>query len=380
MEDGDTLVFGKVKLQVLETPGHTPESICIAVYDLAQDRDRPHGVLTGDTLFVGDVGRPDLLASVGVSAEELAGHLYDSITHKLLSLPDETLVYPAHGAGSMCGKNLSSETVSTVGLQRRLNAALQAMEKAEFVELVTADQPPAPAYFAYDATLNRRERVTLEKNLREVLVPRTATEVVELVGTGAQLLDVRDPDAFATSHVAGSLNIGLRGNYATLAGTLIDRSKPILVLADPGEEGEAVIRLGRIGFDEVAGYVDGGVAAFGGHPEHLRHTPRIGCGDLTVAQGDGSGPFLLDVRSPREREEKYIPGSRHIPLDALGERLEEVPRGRQVVVFCAAGYRSSIAASLLRREGREPVSDLRGGVQGWEEAGRELVRSPVAAT
>jgi glyoxylase-like metal-dependent hydrolase (beta-lactamase superfamily II)/rhodanese-related sulfurtransferase len=380
MADGSTLEFGNVKLQVLETPGHTPESICIVVYDLAKDPDRPHGVLTGDTLFIGDVGRPDLLASVGITAEELAGNLYDSITRKLLALPDETLVYPAHGAGSMCGKNLSSDTVSTIGLQRKLNAALRDMPKEEFIEFVTSEQPRAPAYFSYDATLNRRERVTLEENLAEVLVPRSATETLELVDSGAQLVDVRDPDAFAARHVAGSLNIGLRGNYATFAGTILDRERPIVVLAEPGEEGEAVIRLGRIGFDEVAGYVEGGISAFEDRPGQLRATPRMFCADLERARSGGDRPYLLDIRTERERGEKEIPGSHHLPLDLLPQRLSEIPREGDIVLYCAGGYRSSIGASLLRREGFERVSDLVEGVEGWEARGGELRRPEVPSS
>jgi len=380
MGDGASLTLGKVKLEVLETPGHTPESICIVVYDLARSPDHPVGVLTGDTLFIGDVGRPDLLASVGVSAEDLAGRLYDSITKKLLALPDDTLVYPAHGAGSMCGKNLSSDTVSTIGLQRKLNAALQAMSKEDFIAFVTSEQPRTPAYFSYDASLNRRERITLEENLKEVLVPRGAREALDLTARGANLVDTREPDRFAAEHVAGSLNIGLRGNYATYAGTLLDRSRPIVILAEPGEEGEAVIRLGRIGFDDVAGYVEGGVDAFREHPEQLRRFSRMRCADLAEAQENGGGPYVLDVRTDRERADKHIPGSHHVPLDVLPGRLEEVPRDRDVVVYCAAGYRSAIAASLLLREGFERVSDLVGGIGGWEQRGGDLVRTEVSAS
>jgi len=209
MQDGDTLEFPGLRLQVLETPGHTIESISILAFDLAKDAAKPHAVLTGDTLFIGDVGRPDLRASLGWSANDLGVHLYHSLHAKLLTLPDATLVYPAHGAGSLCGKQLSSDTVSSLGDQRRLNYALQPMSKEEFIRLVTADQPDAPAYFTFDAILNTRERATLDSNLEQVLHPIHLDEVLRMGDAGAQVLDVRDPAEYAKGHLAGSINIGL---------------------------------------------------------------------------------------------------------------------------------------------------------------------------
>ena len=232
--DGETLELGQVRLQILETPGHTPEAISVLVYDLDQDAQHPHAVLTGDTLFIGDVGRPDLMASSGITADALAGMLYDSLHQKLLPLPDATLVYPAHGAGSMCGRNLSTDTVSPLGVQKRYNYALQPMSKADFIRLVTADQPETPAYFAYDALLNRRERPTLDQALARELNPLALDEVLRLLQTGAQVLDVRDPADFEGAHLAGSINIGLGGSYATWAGTLLERDKPIVLVAEPG--------------------------------------------------------------------------------------------------------------------------------------------------
>src|SRR5271154_1751676 len=255
MGDGDKLEFPGLRLQILETPGHTIESISILVFDLQKDPDRPYAVLTGDTLFIGDVGRPDLRASLGWTANDLGAHLYDSLHNKLLTLTDETLVYPAHGAGSLCGKQLSSDTVSSLGDQRRMNYALQPMSKEEFILLVTADQPDAPQYFNYDAILNTRERVTLDSNLERVLQPVSLDEVIQLGDAGAQLLDVRDAAEFAKGHVVGSINIGLGGQYATWAGTVLDRTKPIVIVAEPGREKEAALRLGRIGFDHVTGYL-----------------------------------------------------------------------------------------------------------------------------
>lgn len=272
---GDTLDFGRVRLEILETPGHTPEAISILVYDLDQHPEHPHAVLTGDTLFIGDVGRPDLMASVGRSSTELAGMLYDSLREKLLPLPDETLVYPAHGAGSMCGKNLSSDTFSTLGTQRLFNYALQPMSKDEFIALVTADQPEAPPYFSYDAMLNRRERPTLEQTLHQVLKPLTLDEVLRQMNAGAQVLDVRDAADFEAGYLHGSVNVGLQGNFATWAGTVLEQGTPIVLIAPLGHEEEAAMRLGRIGFDHVVGYLSGGAEALRTKPELIRSIERM---------------------------------------------------------------------------------------------------------
>ena len=259
LADGDALELGRVRLVALETPGHSPESISILVYDLDTDEEQPRAVLTGDTLFIGDVGRPDLRASLGWSAEELGSLLYDSVREKLLPLPDETLVYPAHGAGSLCGKNLSTDTVSTIGVQRRYNYALQPMSREEFVRVVTADQPDSPAYFTYDAVLNAKERPTLDQALDEGLRPLSLEAVLELAGRGGQLLDTRSTVAYEGAHLAGSVNIGLDGSFATWSGTLLDHDLPIVIVAAPDRVVEAATRLGRIGFDGVAGYLEGGM-------------------------------------------------------------------------------------------------------------------------
>ncbi|HZI93095.1 MAG TPA: MBL fold metallo-hydrolase, partial [Patescibacteria group bacterium] len=211
LKDGDTIELGSVRLKILETPGHTPEGISILAYDLNASADKPHAVLTGDTLFIGDVGRPDLMASIGITADDLAGMLYDSLRGKLMALPDETLLYPAHGAGSMCGKNLSTDTVSTIGAQRQYNYALQPMSKEAFVRMVTADQPEAPRYFAHDAELNRSERATLDTMLERALAPLGLDEMLKLREAGARVLDVRDPAEFEGAHLDGSVNIGLGG-------------------------------------------------------------------------------------------------------------------------------------------------------------------------
>jgi hydroxyacylglutathione hydrolase len=375
MKDGDSLRLGDdVTLKVLETPGHTVESISIVVFDakageIAGEETVPWAVLTGDTLFVGDVGRPDLRASLGWAAEELAGMLYDSLHGKLLALPDATLVYPAHGAGSLCGKSLGSENVSTIGAQRRLNYALQPMSKEQFVRLVCADQPDAPPYFAYDAVLNTKERATLEKALEESLKPLSLERALQLQNEGDQLLDVREGPYFEAGHLANSLNIGLGGQYATWAGTLLDRERPIVIIAEPGREYEAQLRLGRIGFDRVAGYLEGGMQALALRPDLVARTERISPEELAEELAEparASGlVFIVDVRTPREWGQTKIEGSFNIPLNHLRARIGEVPLGRRVVVHCASGYRSAIAASLLRQHGFGDVGDLAGGINAW---------------
>ena len=368
MKNGDTLDFPGLRLEVLETPGHTIESISILVFDLQKDDAKPYAVLTGDTLFIGDVGRPDLRASLGWTADDLGAHLYDSLHNRLLPLPDETLIYPAHGAGSLCGKQLSSDTVSTLGDQRRLNYALQPMSKDEFVRLVTADQPDAPPYFTYDAILNTREHTTLDKNLEQVFRPIDLTEVLEMGDAGAQILDVRDPAEYAKGHLAGSLNIGLGGQYATWAGTILARTKPIVIIAEPGREQEAMMRLGRIGFDDVKGYLKSGMAALAGRPDLVWQTKRVSAPMVAEELAGADPPLLLDVRTPREWSAKHIDSSVNIPLNHLQERIGEVPRDRPIAVHCAGGYRSSVAAGILHQFGITNLSEMAGGLAAWEAA------------
>jgi hydroxyacylglutathione hydrolase len=368
MKDGDSLDFPGLRLKVLETPGHTIESISILVFDLQKDSEKPHAVLTGDTLFIGDVGRPDLRASLGWSANDLGAHLFDSLHNKLLPLPDETLVYPAHGAGSLCGKQLSSDTVSSLGDQRRMNYALQPMSKEQFIGLVTADQPDAPAYFTYDAILNTRERATLDKNLEQVLHPIDLEEVLRMGDAGGQILDVRDAAEYAKGHLAGSINIGLGGQFATWAGTVLDRTKPIVIIAEPGREQEAALRLGRIGFDHVKGYMRGGMEALAGRPDLVWPTERLSAPMVADELGAADPPLVLDIRNPREWATKHIDGSLNIPLNHLQERMAEVPRDRRIAVHCAGGYRSSIAASILHQHGITHLIEMAGGLAAWDAA------------
>lgn len=364
VRDGDSITMGDVRIQVLETPGHTPEGISLLVYDQTKSSTEPYALLSGDTLFIGDVGRPDLLASIGVTADELAEMLYHSLD-KLRQLPDSTLVYPAHGAGSMCGKSLSKETVSTIGEQKRFNYALQPMGLEEFKRLVTADQPEAPDYFVYDAIKNRQERPDLEATLRSSLRGLALDDVLRLKNQGAQLVDVREAIDFEGAHLAGSLNIALQGKYATWCGTMLNHEQPIVVVADPGSEEEAVMRLGRIGFDNVAGYLRDGMAALDARPELVHRIPRITAAALAVELNGNESPYVLDVRAPSEWQAGHISGSHNVPLPHLRQQIEEVPTNRPVVVHCEGGYRSSIAASLLAAAGRTNVTDLVGGFKAW---------------
>ncbi len=379
MKDGDTLELPGMRLQVLETPGHTIESISILVFDRAKNETEPYAVLTGDTLFIGDVGRPDLRASLGWTAQDLGAHLYRSLHEKLLPLPDGVLVYPAHGAGSLCGKKLSSDTVSTLGEQRKFNYALKPMSQEEFIRLVTADQPDAPAYFTYDAILNTRERATLDQTLEQVLKPVELDEVLALGDRGAQLLDVRDPAEFAKGHLAGSINIGLGGQYATWAGSLLDRAKPIILIAEPGREQEAALRLGRIGFDHIKGYLRGGMEALAARADLVWPTERNGVLIAAEELAGADRPVVLDVRNPQEWAAGHIEGSVNIPLNRLQERIGEVPRDQRVAVHCAGGYRSSIAASILHQHGITNLTEIAGGLAAWEAAHLPVVREEQPA-
>jgi rhodanese-related sulfurtransferase len=286
----------------------------------------------------------------------------------LLPLPDETLVYPAHGAGSLCGKHLSSDTVSTLGEQRRFNYALQPMTKDEFIRLVTADQPGAPAYFTFDAILNTRERPTLDQTLRRVLQPVELAEVLKLGDAGAQILDVRDPSEYAKGHIAGSINIALDGQYATWAGTVLNSTKPIVIISEPGREGEAALRLGRIGFDHVKGYLKDGMGALAERQDLVWSTERVNALTLAEELDSGNPPLVLDIRTPGEWSAGHLDGSINLPLARLQERIAEVPRDRRIAVHCAGGYRSSIAVSILSQHGITNLIELAGGIAAWKVA------------
>ncbi len=362
LAEGERISLGDVTLEILETPGHTPESISILVYEHTTDTV-PYGVLTGDALFIGDVGRPDLLASVGVTAGELGRMLYDSVQNKLMGLPDAVRVFPAHGAGSACGKNLSTRRRSTIGEQRATNYACRPMSESEFVALVTAGQPAAPAYFGYDALLNRKEHELFDP----AAAPRalSVAEFMERRAAGAVVVDARSPQEFAAGHLRGSVNVPADGRFAEQAGMVVGPGQEIVVIAPQGREEEIVIRLARIGFDQVGGCLRDPEAALPGLAGHLERAGRLTVAELRRLLEGEDAPLVLDVRNAGERDEGFIEGSLHIPLAELAHRAGEIPADRPLIVHCAGGHRSSIAASLLRHRGRTDVSDLLGGYGAW---------------
>ncbi|WBC16447.1 rhodanese-like domain-containing protein [Micromonospora sp. WMMA1998] len=363
LTDGERISLGDVTLEIMETPGHTPESISVLVYEHATD-PTPYGVLTGDALFIGDVGRPDLLASLGVTADELGRMLYDSVQRKLMGLPDEVRVFPAHGAGSACGKNLSTERQSTIGEQRRTNYACAPMSEEQFLALVTGGQPAAPGYFAFDAVLNRKARELFDH--ARPARPLTPAEFLAARADGAVVVDARDPQEYAAGHLRGALNVPADGRFAETAGSVVAPDRPVLVVAPQDREEEIVVRLARIGFDRVAGYLREPEGAFLEVIGEVTRASRVTATELREALDRPDAPVVLDVRNAGEREQGAVDGSLHIPLAELTRRLDEVPADRPVVVHCAGGYRSSVAASLLRNAGRADVSDLLGGYGAWQ--------------
>jgi len=362
LTDGERISLGDVTLEILETPGHTPESISVLVHEHAADAV-PYGVLTGDALFIGDVGRPDLLASLGVTATELGHMLYDSIQHKLMALPDPVRVFPAHGAGSACGKNLSTERQSTIGQQRATNYACAPMSEQEFVALVTAGQPSAPGYFVYNAILNRKDHGLFDAAVTQQ--PLSAAQFLDRRAAGALVLDARDPQEFAAGHLRGSVNVPADGRFAEQAGTVVAPDQDVVVIAPQDREEEIVTRLARIGFDRVGGYLREPEGAFPAMADEMRQASRLTGHQLRQTLDSEQPPLVLDVRNTSEREEGFIEGSAHIPLAELPRRLDEIPADRPLVVHCAGGHRSSIAASLLRHNGHTDVSDLLGGYGAW---------------
>jgi glyoxylase-like metal-dependent hydrolase (beta-lactamase superfamily II)/rhodanese-related sulfurtransferase len=363
--DGERYSLGEVTLEFRHTPGHTPESMSIVVYEHAHD-EVPYGVLTGDALFIGDVGRPDLLASIGFTREELADKLYDSLHNKLMTLPDATRVYPAHGAGSACGKNLSTDLWSTMGEQKEANYALRAPDKATFMDLVTAGQPPAPSYFVYDAILNRKDRELLDET--KMPAPMTYEQVLAALGRGAVLVDGRGPEDFALGHLRRAINIGLEGRYAEFAGSVLPTDVDIVLFTEPGQELEGKNRLARIGFDRVIGYLDKPFEVMFSHRDDVRVASRLTAKAFDQRAAELIDLQVVDVRNPGEVEAGTIPHAIAIPVGQLPSRLSELDPAKPTVVYCAGGYRSSVAASLLRRNGFGDVSDILGGYGAWDES------------
>ncbi len=365
LADGEHISLGEVDLEIVSTPGHTWESISVVVRE--QAGAEPTAVLTGDSLFIGDVGRPDLVNMGDSSTSDLARAMYHSILDKLLKLPDGVTVMPAHGAGSSCGKNLSTELTSTIGEQRRTNPSVQPMSEDGFVELITHGQPTAPAYFSVDAAMNKRVHPLLEQT--RAIPALSPARVRQALANGVRVLDARGVDDFAAGHLRGSVNVGFDGRFAETGGMVADIGEPIALIAYPGEEQHAALRLARVGSDNVIGYLS--VDRDGRFPAELsdlvRTAPRV-----TVAELDGllaeDAVILVDIRNPGEVEQGRIPGSIPIPLAQLRNQLDMLPTDKRIVVHCAGGWRSSVAASLLRAHGFDNVSDLDGGYNAWVDA------------
>ena len=354
VRDGDVIRLGKVELRAMETPGHTPESVSW----LLVDDGKPVKVLTGDTLFIGDVGRPDLAGAKGYTPQTMAAMLYDSLHSKLLKLSDAVEVWPAHGAGSACGRNISKETWSTIGAQRAMNYALRPMSREDFVTMMTTDLPEAPPYFARDAEINRAGARPLAAVNARGLSPR---EVKGALHRAAVVLDVRDSDAFGAGHIGGAVNIGLGGQYASWCGTLLSATDDLVIVADGEERSrEAVMRLARVGMENVAGYLDGGILAWSNAGYGVERLPQINARDL-----GGSKLAVLDVRRSNEYAGGHVPRARNIPLAELQRRIAELDRDEPLAVICQSGYRSSTAASLLERAGFTDVSNVVGGTTAW---------------
>ena len=387
VSEGDEITLGEVVLRIMETPGHTPESICVLVCDTAgPDHSRnvlrsdnagegaraptPQKVLTGDTLFIGDVGRPDLAGGKGYTPQMMAEMMYDTLHQKLLQLPDEVEVYPAHGAGSMCGKSMSTERSSTIGEQKKTNYALKPMSKQEFVRMMTSDLPEAPAYFPKDAEINRGGAHSLSEVSRPAAL--SPQETNELATHGHVVLDVRSAREFGAGHIPGSLNIGLGGQFASWAGILIPMGTPIVIVAESDENvDEAVMRLARVGIETVVGYLHGGIGAWREAGLGMAHLTQITVDDLHNLIEKGSELQIVDVRRPPEYESGHVPHALHSPLATLQLNLQNLTLdpAKPTAVICAGGYRSSAATSILKQHGFKKLLNVTGGTGGWIDAG-----------
>ena len=364
LADGEHISLGQVDLEILSTPGHTWESISVLVR--AHPDAQPAAVLTGDCLFIGDVGRPDLVNIGDSSTTDMARAMYHSIHDKLLRLPDHVTVMPAHGAGSSCGKNLSAELTSTIGEQRRTNPSVRPMSEHDFVELITHGQPAAPAYFAVDAAMNKRVHPLLDQ--ARTIPAMTPGQIRAALDTGIRVVDTRCVDDFAAGHLRGSVNVGFDGRFAETGGMVAEVGEKIALITSPGDEQVAAMRLARIGSDNAIGYFT--VDDDGAFPAELadlvQAAPRVTAAELERLLAEDA-VTLLDIRNPGELDDGTIPGAMHIPLAQLRARLGEVPTGKPIIVHCAGGWRSSVAASLLRAQGLRRVADLAGGYTRWAE-------------
>jgi hydroxyacylglutathione hydrolase len=364
--DGDGIQFGDCCLRFLHTPGHTLESICILMNDRGAP-DRPASVFTGDTLFVGDVGRPDLAPTH--TPQQLAAIMYQSIHDKLLTLPDDTEIFPAHGAGSLCGRQMSSESSSTIGKQRQSNYALLAKTSEEFVHLLTDNLPARPEYFAQEVDLNRRGAASLSE--LPSLAALTAPEVLRLQEEGAIIVDTRPAMQFAVAHVPGSVHIALTGQYASWAARILGLDSPLIIAGEDHEHvRESQLRLARVGVENTVGYLADGVIGWIKNGFVLEYIPQISIQDfLELQEREPDRIAVLDVRERGELSGGVIENSVRIPLGELKSRADELDRDKLLVVHCKGGYRSSIATSLLRRSGFRDIANLTGGFDAWKAAG-----------
>jgi glyoxylase-like metal-dependent hydrolase (beta-lactamase superfamily II)/rhodanese-related sulfurtransferase len=361
--DGEEFMLGKISLKVLHTPGHTPESTCFLLLDEAR---RPYAVFTGDTLFVGDVGRPDLLDGI-MTSQEMASMLYDSLNTKIKTLPDETIVYPAHGPGSACGKNIGKETFSTIGEQKKFNYALKDQSREDFIAQVTDGISPPPKYFFEDARINKQGYSSVDHVLKKSNQPLSVQEFKTAVKGGALLLDTRKADDFEKAFIKGSVNIGLNGQYAVWVGTLINIHQPIVLVAQEGTEHESVLRLARIGFENVVGYLKNGIEAW---DEKLETVNSISADELQKEMQQDVA--ILDVRKQGEWNTSHLKDAQFVPLASFPKNLKELDKHKPYIVHCGGGYRSMTAISIMKNEGFTNITNVYGGFAAMVNAGLEM--------
>ncbi|MED5329871.1 MAG: MBL fold metallo-hydrolase [Planctomycetota bacterium] len=368
--DGDVLQLGQVALEVLETPGHTPEGVCLLIRDDA-NLDAPHRLLTGDTLFIGDVGRPDLAGGVGFTSEDMAEMLYDTLHSRIATLPDETELYPAHGAGSACGQKMSSELSSTLGEQKRVNWALQPMGKEDFISALTTELDAPPSYFSRDAAMNREGAPSLESLEAPAPLDLDAFDQKRL--EGAVVLDTRPAEEFTKGHVPKALWVGLKGQFASWCGSILPQNKPLLLIARDKEQlEETTLRLARVGIDQIVGTLDGGMEAWREAGKPVSALESVETQSLHQILSRSGEMDVLDVRQSAEHRGGHVPGAAHLPLRELTSRLDEVPPSGSRAVICATGYRSLVACSILLARGDEQVVNVEGGTEGWKKQGFEV--------
>lgn len=367
--DGEVLSLGKLKIKVLHTPGHTPESTC---YLLMDENGKEHAVFTGDTLFVGDVGRPDLLDGK-ISREELASMLYDSLNNKIKTLSDEVIVYPGHGPGSACGKNIGKETFSTIGVQKKFNYALKATNRDQFIKEVTDGIQPPPNYFFEDARINKDGYSSVDDVVAKNSKPLTAEQFVNEMKKGALVIDARNADEFEKGFIPDSINVGLNGQFAIWVGTLVNIQQPLLLVTPPGKESETVLRLARVGFENVVGYLNGGIASWKNNLETIH---SIQPAEMKALMKSAE---VIDVRKPGEWNVSHVKGASFLTLANMPANLASLNKAKPYIVYCGGGYRSMTAISLMKRNGFTNLTNIYGGFGAISNAGIEVVTEEVAA-